>query len=129
MQLHITGSQLIGYSELSTGTESFNSVNPKDGSSNAWIFSEASESDVNRAVELAAKAFKTYRNLSPGKRAIFLKAIAEALEKQADAIVAAYMAESGLPEGRARGELGRTTGQLRSFAGWIEEGSWVQARI
>ena len=39
------------------------------------------------------------------------------------------MAETGLPEGRVRGERGRTTGQLRMFAALVREGSWVDARI
>jgi len=34
-----------------------------------------------------------------------------------------------LPEGRAKGERGRTVGQLRSFADLIYEGSWVDATI
>jgi len=34
-----------------------------------------------------------------------------------------------LPEGRAKGERGRTVGQLRSFADLISEGSWVEATI
>src|SRR5690606_35906054 len=37
--------------------------------------------------------------------------------------------ESGLPEGRARGERGRTMGQLRAFADLLNEGSWVEATI
>ena len=39
------------------------------------------------------------------------------------------MIETGLPEGRIKGETGRTTGQLRLFATVAEEGSWVEARI
>jgi len=34
-----------------------------------------------------------------------------------------------LPEGRAKGERGRTIGQLRSFANLVAEGSWVEATI
>ena len=37
--------------------------------------------------------------------------------------------ETALPEGRVRGEPGRTSGQLRMFAKLLEEGSWVDARI
>ena len=39
------------------------------------------------------------------------------------------MTESGLPEGRITGEVGRTTGQLRLFAAVLREGSWTGARI
>ena len=34
-----------------------------------------------------------------------------------------------MPEGRAKGERGRTIGQLRSFANLVAEGSWVEATI
>ena len=40
-----------------------------------------------------------------------------------------YCSETGLPEGRAKGERGRTVGQLRSFATLVAEGSWVEATI
>src|SRR5690606_33346871 len=36
---------------------------------------------------------------------------------------------SNLPEGRINGELGRTTGQAKLFAGIVNEGSWVEATI
>ncbi len=39
------------------------------------------------------------------------------------------MTESGLPEGRAIGERGRTLGQLRMFAKLLEDGNWVEASI
>lgn len=129
MQIKITGSQFIGFSETHSGTETFQSANPKTGMDNPWTFYEASDSEIDQALCLAADAFTTYRNIDPARRAIFLKEIATFLEGRADEIVAAYTAESGLPEGRARGELGRTTGQLRAFAHLVEEGSWIQARI
>jgi NADP-dependent aldehyde dehydrogenase len=34
-----------------------------------------------------------------------------------------------LPEGRAKGERGRTIGQLRNFASLVHKGSWVEASI
>jgi NADP-dependent aldehyde dehydrogenase len=39
------------------------------------------------------------------------------------------MDETGLPEARLTGERGRTVGQLKLFASYIREGSWVDARI
>jgi len=62
-------------------------------------------------------------------RAKFLERIATELEADAELIVARYQAETALPEGRARGELGRTCGQLRMFARVAREGHWVDARI
>jgi NADP-dependent aldehyde dehydrogenase len=46
-----------------------------------------------------------------------------------DELVKTYCSETGLPEGRAKGERGRTIFQLRSFADLVEEGSWVEASI
>jgi len=80
-------------------------------------------------VELAASAFSAFRDLPGTQRAAFLEAIAAQLEAVTGDLVEVYMLESGLPEGRARGELGRTTGQLRAFAALAEEGSWTMARI
>ncbi len=37
--------------------------------------------------------------------------------------------ETALPLPRLQGEMGRTCGQLRFFAAWIEEGHWLDARI
>ena len=46
-----------------------------------------------------------------------------------DELIKTYCAESGLPEGRAIGERGRTIFQLRTFANLVKEGSWVEAVI
>ena len=46
-----------------------------------------------------------------------------------DELIQTYCSETGLPEGRAKGERGRTVGQLRSFADLVSEGSWVEASI
>jgi NADP-dependent aldehyde dehydrogenase len=46
-----------------------------------------------------------------------------------DELIQIYCSESGLPESRAKGELGRTIGQLKMFADLLKEGSWVQATI
>ncbi|HVT11203.1 MAG TPA: aldehyde dehydrogenase (NADP(+)) [Fimbriimonadaceae bacterium] len=92
-------------------------------------FVTASREDVARAVELATSAFRPYRDLGGARRAEFLRAIAAQLEARRERIVPRAMAESGLPEARLNGELGRTCGQLRMFASIAEEGSWADVRI
>ncbi|MEM6429411.1 MAG: aldehyde dehydrogenase (NADP(+)), partial [Deinococcota bacterium] len=57
-------------------------------------------------------------------RADFLEVIADTLTDRTDAIVARAMLETGLPEGRLRGEMGRTTSQLRMFAQLLHSHSW-----
>jgi 2,5-dioxopentanoate dehydrogenase len=61
--------------------------------------------------------------------AAFLEAIAVNLEGTAETIVLRAMAETGLPEVRIRGDLGRTTGQLRLFARVVRDGGYLDARI
>ncbi|HTQ09355.1 MAG TPA: aldehyde dehydrogenase (NADP(+)) [Fimbriimonadaceae bacterium] len=100
-----------------------------DGQPLEGRFFAASEADVDRAVSLAAEAFRPYRDLPGPVRATFLRAIAEQLEARRETIVPRAMAETALPEARLNGELGRTTGQLRMFASIIEEGSWADMRI
>jgi NADP-dependent aldehyde dehydrogenase len=78
---------------------------------------------------LAAEAFPIYSNLAGAEKGRFLRSIATALEVKGEEIVDRSRQETGLPEGRLRGELARTTNQLRLFAGVVEEGSWVNARI
>lgn len=75
------------------------------------------------------EAFQVYRNFSGKQKAAFLRAIADQIEALGDQLIDAAMTESGLPEGRIRGEKGRTLGQLRLFAAHVEEGSWVNAII
>ena len=85
--------------------------------------------DVPAATAAAAEAFATYRSTTPEQRAGFLEAIAAEIEQDKDAIIAAAVEESGLPEGRMTGELGRTTGQLRLFADVVRVGDHLGVRL
>ena len=46
-----------------------------------------------------------------------------------DTLIERCMQETALPEGRLKGERGRTVNQLKLFAKVVREGSWVDARI
>ncbi len=93
------------------------------------LFYPATHAEINAAMEKASAAFQTYRNSTGLQRATFLRAIADEIEAIGPALIETAMEESGLPEGRIMGERGRTCGQLRFFAGYVEEGSWVEAVI
>ena len=92
-------------------------------------YSYGDASDVDAACAAAAAAFADYRSTTAEQRAQFIEAIATNIEAVKDAIVERAVAESGLPQARLTGEVGRTTGQLRLFAGVLREGSWNGARI
>ncbi|WP_350291720.1 aldehyde dehydrogenase (NADP(+)) [uncultured Croceitalea sp.] len=125
----ITGKNYIGNSLSNLGSKTFSTYNPILSIENEWTFFEASDSEVNTAIALAKEAYETYRNISRDKKADFLNQIANEIEALGDELIKVYCKETGLPEGRAKGERGRTMGQLRSFAMLVKEGSWVQAII
>jgi NADP-dependent aldehyde dehydrogenase len=125
----ITGKSYIG-NQLSVAEDNeFHTFNPKLNLKTEWTFYEASCSEVEQAVELAWNAFKDFQNTSGNERATFLREIARQIEDLGDELIDVYSKETGLPEGRAKGERGRTCFQLRTFADLVEEGSWVKATI
>lgn len=125
----ITGKNYIGNKLSANGSKTFKTFNPKLNIENQWEITEATQEEVDQAAQLAASAFKTYSKLSGSKKAEFLRAIADEIEALGDDLLEVYSSESGLPNGRAIGERGRTLGQLRAFANHVEEGNWVDASI
>ena len=125
----LTGKQLINNQSIGSGQISFQAINPTTNALMGPPIYEATTAEIDLAINLATEAFTTFRHVSNQQRAQLLKAIATHLESQAIAIVDRGMQETALPEGRLKGELGRTCNQLRLFATFIENGSWVQAII
>ncbi|MEO0339507.1 MAG: aldehyde dehydrogenase (NADP(+)) [Bacteroidota bacterium] len=124
----ITSNQ-IGYNTSAEGQKTIHAIDPANQAKLPGAFHVATEVEVNQAVAKAQEAWKTYRQSSPKDRARFLRQIAEEIDTLGDTLVERVMAESGLPEGRVKGERGRTCNQLRLFAQIAEEGSWVEATI
>jgi len=125
----LQGKSIIG-SRRGQGSESAGkSINPANNEALAPDYIAATHEELESAATLAAAAFETFRDTSGARKAEFLRAIATNIEASIEEIVARMPQETGLPEMRARGEAGRTCGQLRMFATLVEEGSWVDARI
>ncbi|RLV56924.1 aldehyde dehydrogenase (NADP(+)) [Aeromicrobium phragmitis] len=85
--------------------------------------------NVNAILESAAQAAPAFARTTPRERATALVALAGALDAAGDEIVALGQEETGLTEARLRGELNRTSQQLRLFAEVIVEGAYLDARI
>ncbi|AWX45309.1 Aldehyde dehydrogenase (NAD(+)) [Flagellimonas maritima] len=128
-KFNISGRNFIGYNRSSKGDTTFQAKNPSTGEGLITSYYEATLDEVNQAIELAEKAFTGYREKTGQEKASFLEAIAEELAQLEEGLVGLCVQETGLPEGRLKGELGRTMGQLRLFASVLREGSWVDARI
>ncbi len=111
------------------GSEVLQSTNPSTQQIIEEKFLIASELEMNVAVKQAYTAWNIYKHWNGRNRGKFLRSIAEEIENIGDALIFKAMEESGLPEGRIRGERGRTCNQLRLFASLVEEGHWVNATI
>ncbi|HZJ18792.1 MAG TPA: aldehyde dehydrogenase (NADP(+)) [Pricia sp.] len=125
----ITGKNYIGNELSAKGSDTYRTFDPKQNSDTEWTFHEATKEEIDAAVDKAYEAFQVYKTFSGEKKANFLIAISEEIEALGDPLIEAFTKESGLPEGRAMGERGRTMGQLKAFAEMLKEGSWVEAII
>ncbi|MGY6497238.1 MAG: aldehyde dehydrogenase (NADP(+)) [Microcella sp.] len=77
----------------------------------------------------AVAAFRELRRSDRASRAAWLAAAADALDADADALVEIAGRETRLPEQRLRGELARTSSQLRFFGEVITDGAYLEATI
>lgn len=125
----ITGKNYIGNNLSAKGSKSYTTFNPLLNKENDTIFFEATEEEINNAVILAETAYNEFSRVSGSNKAAFLNAIADEILALDELLIKTFCSETGLPQGRAMGERGRTIGQLRSFAALVEEGSWVEATI
>ena len=129
MTFSLTGQSIIGFGRTQNTEPVFFGVNAANGEHFEPAYRAATSEDLERAIGLAIACFPDYRELGRRRRAEFLRAIAERIEAIGDPLVERVMQETALPEARVRGERARTCGQLRFFAGIVEEGSWVDARV
>ena len=127
--MQLTGKNIIGNTFSGEGQKTFSSDNPATGKKLEPLFYEATEHEINVAIEKADSAFQQYKDKSGKERAFFLEGIAEEIINLGDQLITICMEETGLLEGRLSGERTRTVNQLKFFAHLIREGSWVNARI
>ena len=125
----LTGQMLIAGKPVRGSGQQIRAFDPTAGQELEPAYFYGDATDVEAACAAAAAAFADYRSTTAEQRAQFLEAIAANLEAAKDALVERAVAESGLPQARLTGEVGRTTGQLELFAGVLREGSWNGARI
>lgn len=84
---------------------------------------------VTKLALAASQAAPLWAAVPPRKRASALEEVAATLDHAADELIDIAIAETNLPEGRLRGELTRTTFQLRLFGEVLREGSFVGVTI
>ncbi|MFT3947572.1 MAG: aldehyde dehydrogenase (NADP(+)) [Agriterribacter sp.] len=92
-------------------------------------YTDATEKEINSAMQSAWEAFNIYRKYSLRQRADFMRAIAAEMEAIRDKVIPVAMRETHLPEPRLQNEFARTIFQLTSYAAYCEQGAWLEARI
>lgn len=125
----LTGQNFIGSTLSKAHSTTFTGKNPATGEALPIEFHEASQEEVNRAIQQAEVAFKIYRKKTSLEKAAFLEKIGEEIVALGDPLIKRCMEETGLPEARLQGERGRTVNQLKLFAEVLREGVWIDARI
>lgn len=106
----------------------FWAINPVTGKSTGPAFHSASDSDVVEAV-MSAVRVHSQSSMVPGLTVPLLRTVAKLLDDSAEVIVATCVAETGLSVPRLRGELARTSGQLRFLGEIAERGERLDAII
>jgi aminobutyraldehyde dehydrogenase len=112
--------QLLIGSTFEAGTEAEELIlNPRTGAKIIDL-AEASQSQIERSVDAAEKAFVTWSMTTPGERSGYLLKIADAIEKDADAFAALEALNCGKPINAVRNdELPAIVDCWRFFAGAI----------
>lgn len=124
----LTGKQLIGFLKTGDTGKIFNE-RKSNGTNISVSFYEASDDNVNEAMQKAGAAFEEYRQITAGKKISFLEAIAEELAALGSPLIEITKQETSLPQPRLESELQRTINQIKLFINLLKEGSWVNAII
>src|SRR3954462_5256779 len=104
----LTGQMLIAGSPVRGSGTPIRGFNPSTGHELEPAYHYGDQSHVDAACSAAAAAFAAYRSTTSEQRAEFLEAVAANIEAIRGDIIARAVAESGLPEARITGEVGRT---------------------
>jgi alpha-ketoglutaric semialdehyde dehydrogenase len=125
----LTGLSFIGNQRGVPGGAPIQAINPATGERLDPVYHSASSIEVDQTAQLASQAFPVYAELSGKAKGVFLRSIADGLDAIQQQLADRAHLETALPMPRLLGEVTRTTGQMRTFATLIEEGTWVEARI
>lgn len=101
----------------------FAAHDPRTGEALPETFVESTADDVDAAVATASAATAPLAALTLAERAALIGGIADELDADGDVLIARADLETALGTVRLTGELARTTGQLRAFAGVVRDGA------
>jgi alpha-ketoglutaric semialdehyde dehydrogenase len=125
----LTGHSIVAGAPLEGTAGTVVGRDPATGEELAPAYSLLAPDQVAVATAAAHEALDSFSALAPEAHARFLERVADNIEAVGDAVVDRAKVETGLPEARLRGELARTTGQLRLFAAVVRQGGHHGVRI
>ena len=125
----ITGAHFIAGEESREGRNIFTGVNPRTGERSTVQFADATPDEIDRAITEAKAAFEIVKAYPVEKLALFLETVAGEILRLGDVLLRTADWETALGIPRLTGERERTCNQLKAFAGYIREGSHVDAII
>ena len=107
---------------MPVASRSFETVNPANGEVLAEI-PEASEADLNAAVDAAREAFRpdgAWRSMAPAQRAQILWRVGDLIDEHADELAELETRDQGQPIGIARQvSVAASAEHFRYYAGWV----------
>ena len=117
--------------QASSGTETFQSMNPATGQPLAEKFPISTWADCEKMLQAASHAAVELSKLGPEPIAKFLEDYAARLDANVEELAALANSETALPVDPrlAKVELPRTSGQLRQAAAAVRSGSWAVPTI
>ncbi len=124
-----TGAMWLAGQHVHGAAQAFTANDATSGNALLPDFHSADNEQLHQACEAAHQAFLVYRKVAAGRRAELLEMMAEELEADAGPIIERAMLETALPEARLKGEMARTTGQLRLFARLLRSGYASNPRV
>ncbi|HEY2668965.1 MAG TPA: aldehyde dehydrogenase (NADP(+)) [Rugosimonospora sp.] len=105
------------------------SIDARTGEKVEVVASAATDAEVDAAATRAAEVAPSLVEAGLAGRARLLRAMADEIEKDGDAIVEAADRESALGQVRLRGELARSAYQLRLFGEVLDDGGYLELTI
>jgi NADP-dependent aldehyde dehydrogenase len=111
------------------GSAGVQGIDPRTGQLVAEPTQATTPEQLEMLVHSAARAAPAWSATSATRRAAALRRVAAALDDGGDGVIQLADLETGLGRTRLVGELARTIGQLRLFAGLIERGEHLDVVI
>lgn len=124
-----TGALWLAGQREQGGGDAFSAVDAATGSNLEPQIHSIDGPQLEKMCQSAHEAFLVFRKTDAGRRAALLDMMAEELEHDTQQIVSRAMLETALPQARLRGEMSRTTNQLRLFASYLRKGFGHNARV